>query len=156
MTPVQAVARTFGIGAICVALTACYFPDRPDIGDAKIAAELAPSLDALREAVPEHHRRLADGTFDSLWLLEQWDFVAEIREIVRKQRKAELAESRAAWRQSRVESLDSTKTLSPESAEQLLAFEREMLLRHLKIESDQVAMEDRAGWIQRQLVPEDR
>ena len=148
MTPVRFIVRIFGIGAICFSLTACYFPDRPDIGDAKTAAELAPSLEALREAAPEHHRRLADGTFDSMSLLEQWDFVAEVRAIVRKQ-------TEAASRQSAVESLDSTKTLSPESAEQLLAFEREMLLRHLKIESDQVAMEDRAGWIQRQLVPED-
>ena len=112
-------------------------------------------LEALREATPEHHRRLADGTFDTLSLLEQWDFVAEVREIVRAQRKAELAESRAARRQSTVEFLDWIEDFPPESEERSLTVRRETLLRFLKMESDQLAMEDWTGWIERQIAPED-
>ena len=153
MTPFQAVVRTIGTAAICHALTACNFPGRPDIGDARTAAELAPMLEALREATPEHHRRLADGTFDTLSLLEQWDFVVEVREIVRAQRKAEVAESRAARRQFTIEYLDMVEDLPPE--ERSLTAGREALLRFLKTESDQLAMEDWTGWIERQIAPED-
>ena len=137
MVPVQAVARTTGIGVICIALTACYFPDM-GLGGAKTAAQLAPSLHALREVAPEHHRRLANGTFESMSLQEQLNFVAEVREIVRKQRDAEREDSRVARRQSTVEFLDHIESLPPESAERSLVFRREGLLRDLKMESDQL------------------
>ena len=52
--------RIFAFGAICLVAAACGFGS---IGDAKTGAELAPSLEPLRELAPEHSRRLAGGTF---------------------------------------------------------------------------------------------
>lgn len=140
MIPFQAVSRTFGVGTLCLALVACY-AEQLDIGDAETAAELAPSLDALREVAPEYHRRLEDGTFDSLSLLEQWDFVAEIRELEDAQRKAERASFQAEQRQRTLEFLDSIEAMPSEYADESLAFQREMLLRELKLESDSLRME---------------
>lgn len=121
------------MAAICHVLTACHFPDLPDIGAAKTAAELAPSLGAIREATPENDRRLADGTFDSLSLLEQWDFVAEVQDIAQEQRETRSARFDAAWRQSIVEFWDSVETLPPELAERHLASRREELLLSLNV-----------------------
>ena len=129
-------AGTFALVATCVVLAACGFGS---IGDAQNGAELAPSLEPLREVAPEHYRRLADGTFDSLSFLEQWDFVAEVQEIVREQRETNRGEREAAWRQVMVEFLDSIETLSPESAERRLAATREDLLLLLKSENDALA-----------------
>lgn len=136
MIPFQAVVRTIGAAAICHALTACYSPDLPDIGDAKTAAELAPSLEAIREATPEYHHRLADGTFDSLSLLEQWDFVAEVREVVRERREVERAEAYAAL----PELLDQMEDAPPEWFEQFLASGQATMLILLEIESDLLAV----------------
>ena len=141
MIPFQAVARTLVMGTLCLALVACY-PQHLDIGDAETAAELAPSLDALREMAPEYHRRLEDGTFDSLSLLEQWDFVAEIRELEDAQRKAGRGSFQAEQRQRTLEFLDSIEAMPSEYAEESLAFRREMLLRELKLESDSLRMEN--------------
>ncbi len=138
------VSRTFGMAAVCVALGACY-PEQLDIGDAKTAAELAPSLDALREVAPEYHRRLVDGTFDSLSLVEQWDFVAELHELSTKQSEAERADFRAEQVQWTAEFLDSTEAMLPEFEEESLAMLRERLLRELKLESDSLRMENWAS-----------
>ncbi len=135
------VSRTLGMAVACMGLVACY-PEQLDIGDAKTAAELAPSLNALREGVPEYHRRLVDGTFDALSLVEQWDFVVEIHELSTKQREAERADFRAEQKQWAAEFLDSVEAMSPEFAEESLAWRREMLLRELKLESDSLRMEN--------------
>ena len=135
------VSRALGMTVACIGLVACY-TDPGDIGDAKTAAELAPSLNALREGVPEYHRRLADGTFDALSLVEQWDFVVEIHELSTKQREAERAEFRVVQRQFAAEFLDSVGTMSPEFAEESLASRREMMLNDLKRVSDFLRMED--------------
>ena len=144
MVPFQSVSRTFGTGALCLALVACY-PQQLDIGDAETAAELAPSLDALREMAPEYHRRLEDGTFDSLSLLEQWDFVAEIRELEDEQWKTERAGFQTEQRQRTLEFLDSIEAMPSEYAEESLAFWRERLLIELKLESDSLRMENWAS-----------
>ena len=155
MKPAQAIAATLGIGAICVTLTAC---DLADIGDAQTAAELAPSLEALREAVPEHHRRLADGTFDSLSILEQWDFVAEVRNTLRKRRyleaglsepsdeakqpEGEEAESERASRESTAMLLEVTKAMSG------WPFDSRFLLQELKREDSlEQATKSPIGWL---------
>ena len=148
MMPFRSVSRTFGSCAICLALVACY-PLQLDIGDAKTAAELAPSLDALREVAPEHHLRLADGTFDSLSLLEQWDFVAEIRELQDEQWEAERAGFQTERRQRTLEFLDSIEAMPPDSAEESLAIRREILLLELKLESDSLRMENWASELAR-------
>ena len=136
MKPFRAVVPTLGVAAICHALTACYSPDLPDIGDAKTAAELAPSLEAIRESIPEHHRRLADGTFDSLSLLEQWDFAAEVRDAVRERREVERAEVYAAL----PELLDQMEDAPPEWFEQVLASGQATMLILLEMESDLLAV----------------
>ena len=148
MISFRAVVRTLWLLAIYVGLTACH----PELGGAKTAAELAPSLDALREVAPEHHRRLTDGTFDTLSIMEQLDFVAEVRTIGREHRRIERAKSRAARRRAAVEFLDSIKSLTPESAEEILQANRMKLLQDLKFESDIVAMEDSLVWIERQVL----
>ena len=130
-------ARSLAVGATCIVMTACGFGS---IGDAQTGAELAPSLEPLRDVAPEHHRRLVDGTYDSLSFLEQWDFVAEVQEIVREQRETNRGELEAAWRQSLVELLDSIETLPPESAERRLASSHEHLLLLLKGENDALAV----------------
>lgn len=140
MIPFQAVVRTLGVAAICHVSTACHFPDLPNIGDAKTAAELAPSLETIREATPEHHRRLADGTFDSLSVLEQWDFVAEVRDAVGERREVERAEAYAAGRLALQELLDQIEDPPPEGFEEVLAFHRWVLLLLLKMESDLLAI----------------
>ncbi len=122
-------ARAFAFGAICLAVTACGMGS---IGDAKTGAELAPSLEPLRDLAPEHYRRLADGTFDALSFMEQRDFVDEIEELVWQRREARRAESGAAVRQSIIEFQDSIETLEPDVAEQRLAARREMILVWLK------------------------
>ena len=135
------VSRTLGTTVACIGLVACY-PEQLDIGDAKTAAELAPSLNALRERAPEYHRRLADGTFDSLSLVEQWDFTVEINELSTKQLEAVLAAIRAREAQRTAESIEA---MPPEDAEESLAFRREMLLRELKSESDSLRIENWAS-----------
>lgn len=144
MVPFQAVSRTFGMGTLCLTLVACY-PQQLDVGNAETAAELAPSLDALREMAPEYHRRLEDGTFDSLSLLEQWDFVAEIRELEDARWKAERGSFQAEQRQRTLEFLDSIEAMPSEYAEESLAFRRKILLRELKLESDSLRMENWAS-----------
>ena len=62
--------RTLVFGSICLAVAACGFGS---IGDAKTGAELAPSLEPLRDVAPEHYRRLADGTFDTLSLMPKFE-----------------------------------------------------------------------------------
>lgn len=131
------------MAVVCIVLVACY-PEQLDIGNAKTAAELAPSLDALREMAPEYHRRLADGTFDSLSLVEQWDFVVELREISTRQHAAERADFRAQQRQWTAEFLDSVEA-RPELGGDSLASRREMLLRELKLESDSLHIVDWAS-----------
>lgn len=121
--------RTVAFVAICLAVTACGYGS---IGDAKTGAELAPSLEPLRELAPEHYYRLADGTFDALSLMEQRDFVDEVEELVWQRREAWSAESSAAVRQSIIEFQDSIATLQPDVAEQQLAAWREMLLVSLR------------------------
>ena len=121
--------RTFAFVAICLAVTACGLGS---IGDAKTGAELAPSLEPLRDLAPEHYGRRADGTFDALSFMEQRDFVDEIEELVWQQREARRAESDAAIRQSIIEFQDSIETLEPDVAEQRLAAWREMILVSLK------------------------
>lgn len=148
MMTFQALARTFALLGIWAGLTACY----PELGGAKTGAELAPSLDVLREVAPDHHRRLADGTFDTLSIPEQLDFVAEVQAIGREHRRVEREKSRAARRRLAVEFLDSIETLTPESAEEVLQVNRIWLLEDLKFESDAVAMEDSFLWVERQLV----
>ena len=165
MKPAQAIAATLGIGAICVTLTAC---DLADIGDAQTAAELAPSLEALREAVPEHHRRLADGTFDSLSILEQWDFVADVNKILRMRRylkrryleagpsgpadetiqqEVQPSESESASRESLVRLLESRKQMPPEYAE-FSPFHSRFVLRELKRQDRlEQAMKSPIGWL---------
>lgn len=140
MKPFRAIVPTLGVAAICHVLTACYSPDLPDIGGANTAAELAPSLEAIREATPEHHRRLADGTFDSLSLLEQWDFVAEVREVVHDRREVEREESYAAGRLALRELLDQIEDPPPEWFEEYLASGQAMALLLLEMESDVLAM----------------
>ena len=142
------VSRTFGMAAVCVALGACY-PEQLDIGDAKTAAELAPSMNALRQGASEYHRRLADGTFDSLSLVEQWDFVGEIHELSTRQHEAARADFRAEQRQWAAEFLDSVETMSPGFAEESLARRREMLLRELKLKSDSIRIENWASGFSR-------
>lgn len=121
--------RTFASGAICLVVAACGFGS---IGDAKTGAELAPALEPLRDLAPEHYRRLADGTFDSLSLMGQRDFVDEIEELVGQRREAWQAESAAAMRQSIVEFQESIGTLQPDVAERHLAAWRRNLLMLLK------------------------
>lgn len=135
MMAFPSVSRTLGMAVVCITLVACY-PEELEIGDAETAAELAPSLNALREAAPEYHRRLADGTFDSLSLVEQWDFVVEVRGLSTKRSQAERAEFRAEERQWTAEFVDSIEAMPPEYAEESLALWRERLLRQLKKESD--------------------
>ena len=165
MKPAQAIAATLGIGAICVTLTAC---DLADIGDAQTAAELAPSLEALREGVSEHHRRLADGTFDSLSILEQWDFVADVNKILRMRRylkrryleagpsgpadetiqqEVQPSESESASRESLVRLLESRKHMPPEYAE-FSPFHSRFVLRELKRQNRlEQAMKSPIGWL---------
>lgn len=121
--------RTLAFGAICLAVTACGFGS---IGDAKTGAELAPSLEPLRDLSPEHYRRLADGRFDALSFVEQRNFVDEVEELVWQRRDAWQAESDAAIRQSIVGFQDSIETLEPDVAEQQMADWREMFLVALK------------------------
>lgn len=121
--------RKFAFGVICLTVAACDFGS---IGDAKTGAELAPSLEPLRDLAPEHYRRLADGTFDSLSLMEQRTFVDEIEELVRQRREARRAESAAAVRQSIIEFQESIETLQPDVAERYLAAWRKNLLISLK------------------------
>ena len=121
--------RTLVFGSICLALTACGFGS---IGDAKTGAELASSLEPLRDVAPDHYRRLADGTFDALSFMEQQDFVDEVDELVRQRDEARRAESYAAMRQSIIEFQDSIETLEPDVAEQQMAVWREVLLVELK------------------------
>ncbi len=123
------VVRIVVFGAICFALTACGFGS---IGDAKTGAELAPSVEPLRDVAPEHYRRLADGTFDSLSLVEQREFVLEVEELVWQRRVAESAWFYAAARQSIMEFQDSIETMPPDVAEQHLAVWRQRLLVMLK------------------------
>ena len=144
MMAVRFVSRTVGMAVLCIALVACY-PEQLDIGDAETGAELAPSLDALREMAPEYHRRLADGTFDSLSLVEQWDFVVEVRGLPTRGREAERADFRAEQRQWTAEFLDSIEAMPPASAEEFLTSRREMLLRELKVKSDFLRMENWAS-----------
>ena len=125
--------RAFAFGAICLAVAACGLGS---IGDAKTGAELAPSLEPLRDLAPEHYRRLADGTFDSLSLMEQRNFVDEIEELVWQRREARRAEFAAAVRQSIVEFQESVQTLEPDVAAERLATWREMLLMSLKSADD--------------------
>jgi len=141
MMVIRPVSRTLGMAAACIALGAC-FPEQFDIGDAKTGAELAPSLSALREMAPEYHRRVADGTFDSLSLVQQWDFVVEVRELSTGQLEAERAGFRAKERQRTAEFLVSIEAMPPEFAAESLAFERERLLRELKLQSDSLRMEN--------------
>ena len=148
MMTFQALARTFALLGICAVLTACD----SELGGAKTGAELAPSLDILREVAPDHHRRLADGTFDTLSIPEQLDFVAEVQAIGREHRRVEREKSRAVRRRLAVEFLDSIKTFTPESAEEVLQANRIWLLEDLKFESDAVAIEDSFLWVERQLV----
>ena len=121
--------RTLVYGSICLALTACGFGS---IGDAKTGTELAPLLEPLRDVAPDHHRRLADGTFDALSFMEQQDFVDEVDELVRQRDEARRAESYAAMRQSIIEFQDSIETLEPGVLEQQMAVWREVLLVELK------------------------
>ncbi len=121
--------RTLVFGSICLVVAACGFGS---IGDAKTGAELAPSLEPLRDVAPEHYRRLADGTFDTLSLIEQRNFVDGIEELVWKRREASRAASDAAIRQSIIEFQDSIETLEPGVAEQQMAVWRERLLMSLK------------------------
>lgn len=121
--------RTFVVGAICLVVAACGFGS---IGDAKTGAELAPSLEPLRELAPEHYRRLADGTFDSLSLVEQRRFVDEIEELAWQRRAAQRAESAAAVRLSIIEFQESIETLQPDVAARHLAVWRKNLLMSLK------------------------
>lgn len=137
----RSVSRTLAVSVASIALVACY-PEQLDIGDAETGADLAPSLDALRAIAPEYHRRLADGTFDSLSLVEQWDFVVEVRGLPTKHSEARRAETRSRERQWTVEFLDSIEAMPPESAQESLALRREMLLRELKIQSDSLRMEN--------------
>ncbi len=121
--------RTFALGAICLAVAACGIGS---IGDARTGAELAPSLEPLRDLAPEHYGRLADGTFDALSFMEQRDFVDEIQDLVWQRREAGRAESDAAMRRAAIEFQDSIETLEPDVAEQRLAAWREMILVSLK------------------------
>ena len=121
--------RTFAFAVVSLAVTACGFGS---IGDAKTGAELAPSLGPLRDLAPDHYRRLADGTFDALSLMEQRDFVDEIEDLVYQRREAISAESDAWIRQSIIEFQDSIETLEPDVAKQRLAYWRERLLVSLK------------------------
>ena len=126
-------AWKFATGVICVALTAYGLRD---VGGAETGAELASSVEPLRGAVPEHYRRLVDGTFDSLSLMEQLGFVKEVQDILQEQRETRSARFNAAWRQSIVEFLASVEALPPELAERHLASRREELLMSLKLEDD--------------------
>ena len=135
--------RTVAVGAICVMLAACNLGE---IGDARTGAELAPSLDPLSEVVPDHYRRLADGTFDSLPFLEQWDFVGEVNEIARKRYEARQAAVDAEWRQATVESLGEMESMPPFVAELLTASEREDLLWSLWEENDSLSYPDWPTW----------
>ena len=148
------VSRTFGLAAVSLALVACY-PKQFDIGDATTAVELAPSLEALREAAPEHHRRLVDGTFDSLSLLEQWDFVAELRELAMERHEVARAEYRADRKRLYAEILDWVDTMPPEEAEEMLGGGREHMLQKLKSESDVLRVENWIPGFARQVFPED-
>ena len=121
--------RTFAFGVVCLTVTACGFGG---IGDAKTGAELAPSVELLRDLAPEHYRRLADGTFDSLSLMEQRNFVDEIEKLVRQRREARRAESAAAVRQSIIEFQESIETLQPDVAERGREAWRRNLLMSLK------------------------
>jgi len=121
--------RTLALGAICLVVAACGFGS---IGDAKTGAELAPSLEPLRELAPEHYRRLADGTFDSLSLVEQRRFVDAIEELAWQRREAQRAESAAAVRLSIIEFQESIETLEPDVAARHLAVWRKNLLMSLK------------------------
>ena len=123
------VVRIVVFGAICFALAACGFGS---IGDAKTGAELAPSVEPLRDVAPEHYRRLADGTFDSLSLVEQREFVLEVEELVWQRRVAESARSFAAARQSIIEIQDSIDTMPPDVAERHRATWRQRHLMLLK------------------------
>ena len=161
---VRIVAPRLGMGVVCALLSACALPD---IGDAKTAAELAASLEALPGVAPDHHRRLADGTFDSLSLPEQWDFVDEVEDLVRKrsysnsdsasysagevpewladhnrQIEAEIAESKAALRETMVMHMERLETLPPSSRERILASRREFVLIRLKMQDDFAAMHE--------------
>ncbi len=165
MKPAQAITAILGIGSICVMLTGC---DLEDIGDARTARELAPSLEALREAVPEHHRRLADGTFDSLSILEQWDFVAEVEQTLRmrrylarrfleaglsdpvdetEQQENELEESERAAQESFAKLLESASDMTLEHAE-LSPSNSRFVLRHLKLQDSlEQATKSPIGWL---------
>ena len=134
--------RTVAVGTMCVALAAC---DYGEIGDARTGAELAPSLDSLQEVAPDHYRRLADGTFDSMPFLEQWDFVGEVIELGRQRYEANQAEIEAAWRQSTVESMDETES-TPLVGEMLVRSERDHLLWLLWEENDTLNNPDWPTW----------
>lgn len=126
-------ARTFATGATCVALTAWDFAD---IDGAETGAKLAPSMEPLDQVMPEHYRRLVDGTFDSLSLVEQLGFVKEVQDIAQEKRETRRMRFNAAWRQSIVEFMDSVETLPPALAARQLASRREELLMSLKLEND--------------------
>lgn len=134
--------RAVAAGAMCVALAAC---DYGEIGDARTGAELAPSVGSLREVAPDHYRRLADGTFDSLHFLEQWDFVGQVIEIGRQRYEGNQAEIQAAWRKATVESLDETES-TPIVGEMLVRSERDHLLWLLWEENDTLHNPDWPTW----------
>jgi len=51
--------------------------DPPHIDpDAEVAHVLAPDMQGLKRAHPDAHRTIADGTYDTYTLDEQWDFVS--------------------------------------------------------------------------------